>query len=46
MEIYLIDLFSLVRDNQNRVAYLDQAIIIIIVALLTIVYQRIVNQEY
>jgi hypothetical protein len=46
MEIYLIDLFSLVRDNQNRVAYLGQAIIIIIVALLTIVYQRIVNQEY
>lgn len=46
MEIYLIDLFSLVRDNQNRATYLGQAVIMIIVALLTIVYQRIVNQEY
>jgi len=43
MKIYLIDLFSLVKDGQNRAIYLDQTIIMIIVALLTIMYQRIVN---
>ena len=46
MEIYLIGLFSLVRDGQNRAACPGQAIIMTIVALLTIVYQRIVNQGY
>jgi hypothetical protein len=46
MEIYLIGLFSLVRNSQNRAACPDQAVIMTIVALLTIVYQRIVNQGY
>jgi hypothetical protein len=46
MEIYLIGLFSLVRDSQNRAACPGQAVIMTIVALLTIVYQRIVNQGY
>lgn len=46
MEIYLIGLFSLVRDSQDRAACPGQAVIMTIVALLTIVYQRIVNQGY
>lgn len=46
MEIYLIGLFSLVRDSRNRAACSGQAVMMTIVALLTIVYQRIVNQGY
>jgi hypothetical protein len=46
MEIYLIGLFSLVRDSQNRAACPGQVVVMTIVALLTIVYQRIVNQGY
>lgn len=46
MEIYLIGLFCLVRDDQNRFACLGQIMVISFIAILTLLYQRVVNQSY
>ncbi len=46
MEIVLIGLFFLVRDQYDNVACLPQAIIMIIVAALTILYQVMLNLAF
>lgn len=46
IEIYFIEFFCLVRDNQNRFIYLEQIIIISFIAILILLYQRVVNQSY
>ena len=44
MELYLIGLFFLVRNEHDKVACIGQAIIMIIVTLLTATYQILLNQ--
>lgn len=46
MEIYLIGLFCLVRDDHNQFACLGQIVVITLIAIFTLLYQRIVNQSY
>ncbi|KAG0650517.1 hypothetical protein D0Z07_3283 [Hyphodiscus hymeniophilus] len=46
MEIVLIGLFFLVRDENNNVACVPQAIIMIVVAVLTILYQVMLNVSF
>lgn len=46
MELYLVGLFFLVRDAQNRPACIGQATIMIVVFFLTLVYQLLLTQAY
>lgn len=46
MEICLVGLFFLVRDSDGKVACFPQAIIMIIVAILTVVYQFSLNRSF
>jgi calcium permeable stress-gated cation channel len=46
MEICMIGLFLLVRDGDNNVACLPQAIIMIVVTALTLLYQVLLNQSF
>lgn len=46
MEIYLIGLFALVRDDKNRVTCSGQVVIMVLVLFSTAFYQIHVNQEY
>lgn len=46
MELYLVGLFFLVRDTQNRPACIGQATIMILVFFLTLVYQLLLTQAY
>ena len=46
MELYLIGLFFLVRNSQNRPACLAQGAIMIIVFVFTAIYQKLLTQAY
>jgi len=46
MEIYLIGLFCLVRDDHNQFACSGQVVVLTFIAILTLLYQRTVNQSY
>jgi len=46
MELYLVGLFFMVRDQQNRVTCAGQGVIMIAVFCLTAVYQVLLNQAY
>ena len=46
MELYLIGLFFLVRDEQNRAACIGQGVIMIFVLCITIIYQTVLNHAY
>ncbi|KAG0644890.1 hypothetical protein HOY80DRAFT_877887 [Tuber brumale] len=46
MEVCLIGLFFLVRDTEDRVACFPQAIIMIVVTILTILYQYTLNSAF
>lgn len=46
MELYLVGLFLLIRDAQNKPACVGQAIIMTAVFFLTIVYQLLITQAY
>jgi hypothetical protein len=46
MEIVLIGLFFLVRDENNNAACIPQAIVMIVVAVLTILYQVLLNMSF
>ncbi|KAI9812046.1 MAG: hypothetical protein M1827_004939 [Pycnora praestabilis] len=46
MELCLIGLFFLVRDEQDKVACEGQAIIMIVVAIFTVLYQYLLNEAF
>jgi len=46
IEIYFIELFCLVRDNYNQFVCFKQIVIIILIAIFILLYQRTVNQNY
>jgi len=43
MKLCMIGLFFLVRDNHNRAACVDQAVIMIIATAMTLVFQLVLN---
>jgi hypothetical protein len=46
MELYLIGLFFLARDAENKTTYTVQTIIIIIVIILTIIFYYILDYRH
>lgn len=46
MELYLVGLFILVRDEQNRPACIGQGVIMVLVLCFTLVYQRLLTHAY
>lgn len=46
MEVYLIGLFFLVRDEQNQAACIGQGVIMIFVLCITIIYQTVLSHAY
>ncbi|KAI5284458.1 hypothetical protein KEM54_001319, partial [Ascosphaera aggregata] len=46
MEVCLVGMFFLVRDQYNKLACQGQAIIMIVVFILTVVYQWLLNKEF
>jgi transposase len=46
MEICMIGLFFLVRDNANKVACLPQGIIMIVITVITVIYQILLNMSF